>query len=103
MSEVNNYKLVNLIDPIANKFCNNSESMINDYTDAEFKVNIKAQIDSGFRCINSNKHDLNSVLQLYNKETCLSVYHYTCLCHYLEKQIQEHFESSRNSKNQNRK
>ena len=124
MSEVNNCKLENLIDPIATKFCNNSDSMINDYTDANLNVNINAQIDSGFQCISSNKYDLNSDLQLYNSETCLSVCRYTCLCqfsdkktyqsaylkglkvcicHYLEKQTQEHFESSRNSKNQNRK
>ena len=101
ISEISNYKLENLVDPIAAKFSNNSDPMIN--ADTNLIVNINDQIDNGLQCIRSNRYDLNSDLQLYNSETCLSVYHYTCLCHYLEKQIQEHFESSRNSKNQNRK
>ena len=67
------------------------------------KKNINAKVDSGLQCIRSDRYDLKSDLQLYNNETCLSVYQCTGPCHYLEKQIQEHFESSRNSKNQIRK
>ena len=178
MSKLNKYKIENLNDLIATNLCNiNSDSVINDYTDANLNENINAQIDNVFYCIISDnnaprpphvktetlpvslrssqmregkagrasikhphspytfvKHtyDLQSDLHLYNSETCQSVCRYMCLyqpsngktyelqsvsilydsdtyqsvylkvctCHSLNKRLQVHYESSRNSKNQ---